>query len=118
MHLEQETNEQPINPFVSALEPVWEKVRTAAALMASLREEKRHLVERIAGLEEEVRRNNDLLSQQGAELARLKSQVESLESSPHAPVQCPVVLAPEERVVLQQKIKTVLSKIDSHLSAS
>ena len=118
MHLEPDSNEEQLNPFASALEPVWEKVRTAAALMASLRQEKQRLEERIAGLEDEVRRNNDVLSQQGAELARLKSQVESLESSPHATVQCPVVLGTEERVQLQQKIKTALSKIDTYLSAS
>jgi len=120
MHLESDSNEQQINPFSAALEPVWEKVRTAAALMSSLRQEKTHLEERIAGLEEEVRRNNDVLSRQGAELARLKSQVDALDALPQAPVQPqPVaVLGSDERVQLQQKIKTALSKLDTYLSAS
>lgn len=123
MHLESDTNEQQINPFASALEPVWEKVRTAAALMASLRQEKTHLEERIAGLEEEVRRNNDMLATQGAELSRLKSQVDALDAVPQAvqaPVQSPVAasLGMEERVQLQQKIKTALAKLDTYLAAS
>ncbi len=120
MHLESDSNEQQINPFASALEPVWEKVRTAAALMASLRQEKSHLEERIAGLEEEVRRNNDVLSRQGAELAHLKSQVDALDAVPPAPAPAPSVIAigSDERVQLQQKIKTALSKLDTYLSAS
>ena len=118
MHLESDSNEQQVSPFASALEPVWEKVRTAAAMMASLREEKLRLEEKITGLENEVHRNNELLARQGAELARLKTQLDSLEAAPLAPVQCPVALAPEERVQLQQKIKTALAKIDTYLSAS
>ena len=116
MYLDQDSNDQQMNPFASALEPVWEKVRTTAALMAVLREEKVHLEERIAGLEESLRRNTEVLLQQEEELARLKSHEDSQEPSSHGPVQCPVLMAPEERVQLQQKIKTVLSKIDSRLS--
>ncbi|MEI6052314.1 MAG: hypothetical protein WCQ44_06400 [Opitutaceae bacterium] len=118
MHLESESTEQQINPYTSALEPVWEKVRTAASMMTSLREEKQRLVERVAALEQEVRHKADMLAAQGAEVEHLKSLVESLETSPHAPVQCPAVIGPDERVLLQQKIKNALSKIDAHLSAS
>jgi chromosome segregation ATPase len=118
MHLEPDTIEQQVNPFAGALEPVWDKVRTAAALMASLRQEKAQLEARVAGLEEEVRQNKELSARQAAELARLKSQVDSFESSTHTQIQHPVVLGPEERVQLQNKIKTALTKIDAHLSAS
>jgi uncharacterized coiled-coil DUF342 family protein len=118
MHLEPDSNEQQVNPFASALEPVWAKVRTATALMVSLREEKVHLEEKVAELEDELRRTNEVLANQAAEVARLKAQLESSESSPHGPVQCPAALGAEERVQLQQKIKTALSKIETYLSAS
>ena len=52
------------------------------------------------------------------QVARLKSQLESLEAAQQAPAQCPAALAPEERVQLQQKNKTALAKIDTYLSAS
>lgn len=118
MHLEPDPIEQLYHPFASALEPVWDRVRTAAAVMASLRQEKMHLEERLAGLEQEMRRKNDMLAEQGAEVARLKNRVDSIESAGHGQAQSPDVLGSEERVQLQEKIKNALVKIDAYLSAS
>lgn len=118
MHLESVSIEEQQNPFASALEPVWEKVRAAAVLLATLRQEKKQLEERVESLEEEVRQTNDALADQVAQLARLKSEIESMGSAEKPAVQCPVVLGTEERLQLQQKIKTALTKIDSYLSAS
>ena len=118
MHLEPVSIEEQQNPFASALEPVWEKVRAAAMLIASLRREKKELEERIEGLEEELRRSGEQLAGQAEDLARLKAEFESLGSSGRNQVQCPAVLGAEERLQLQQKIKTALSKIDTYLSAS
>jgi chromosome segregation ATPase len=118
MHLEPVSIEEQQNPFASALEPVWEKVRAAAVLIASLRQEKKQLEERIEGLEDEVRRSSAALAGQTEELARLKAEFEAIGSSGRTQVQCPAVLGTEERLQLQQKIKTALSKIDTYLSAS
>lgn len=118
MHLEQVSIEEQQNPFASALEPVWEKVRTAAVQLASLRQENTRLEERIAGLEEDARRSSEALAEKAEELARLKAEIETLGSSSRAPVQCPAVLGADERLQLQEKIKTALSKIDTYLSAS
>lgn len=118
MHLESVSIEEQQNPFAAALEPVWEKVRAAAVVMASLRQEKKQLEERVTGLEDEVRRTSQALADQASEFARLKAEYESLGSSGRTQMQCPAVLGTEERLVLQQKIKTALSKIDTYLSAS
>lgn len=118
MHLEQVSIEEQQNPFASALEPVWEKVRAAAVLLTSLRQEKKQLEERVDHLEDEVRRSREALGEQSAELARLKMELEALDTTGRAQVQCPAAMGNEERQVLQQKIKTALSKIDTYLSAS
>ena len=117
MQLEPVTIEEQQNPFALALEPVWEKVRAATVLLASLRQEKKQLEERIGGLEEEVQRSTRALAEQAEELALLKADYQSLETTPHGQVQCPVVLGTEERLHLQQKIKTALTKIDTYLAA-
>lgn len=119
MHLEPVSIEEQQNPFSSALEPVWEKVRAVAALLSSLRQEKKQLEERVAELEAEVRRANETLAVQEAELARVKAEFDTIETTGRTQVQCPAaVLGTEERLQLQQKIKTALSKIDTYLSAS
>ncbi|HLP16299.1 MAG TPA: hypothetical protein VK470_08590 [Bacteroidota bacterium] len=118
MHLEQVSIEEQQNPFASALEPVWEKVRVAAVQLASLREENRLLEERIGRLEAEVRRSDEALAEKAEELAQLKAEIETLGAASRTPVQCPAVLGADERLQLQEKIKTALSKIDTYLSAS
>jgi chromosome segregation ATPase len=106
-NLDQPTSDS-IHNVENALSTLWDKAREASLLISTLREEKKHLQVRIDEMEEEIRHfKNDI--------ERLQSQIESTAASAAARPSA-VALDEEEKRALQQKLRSVISKLDQYLT--
>lgn len=107
-NLEQPSSDS-LNSVENALSSLWDKAREASLLISTLREEKKHLVRRIDELEEELRNSKN-------EVSRIQSQVDSVNSSVAAARSSSVNLEEDEKKLLQQKLRSVISKLDQYLT--
>lgn len=106
-NLDQPTSDS-IHNVENALSTLWDKAREASLLISTLREEKKHLLVRIDEMEDEIRNfKNDI--------ARLQSQIETTATSAAARSSA-VSLDEEQKRVLQQKLRSVISKLDQYLT--
>jgi chromosome segregation ATPase len=103
----QETPET-VNSVENALGSLWEKTREASLLISTLREEKKRLLLKIDELEEELKHSKN-------ESMLLKSQLEKIQSST-ALKNAAINLEEDEKRLLQQKLRNVISKLDQYLT--
>ncbi len=92
----------------NALSTLWDKAREASLLISTLREEKKHLALRVGELEEELRNLRN-------ESAALQSQFEAVRTSAAAAASS-VNLEEEDKRILQQKLRSVIAKLDQYLT--
>lgn len=91
-----------------ALQMLWEKAREASVVISALREEKKKLQYQNEELERELQQtHNDLLVKK-SELEKLRNDVSEVQNGS-------VSLRDEEKKELQQKLQTILVKINSYL---
>jgi ABC-type ATPase with predicted acetyltransferase domain len=99
-----------VNSVENALASLWDKAREASLLISTLREEKKRLVQRIADLDEEVAHLKHLTVQQQSQLVDLKTESESGKKSSAVSIDI------EEKRQLQQKIRTIITKLDQYIT--
>jgi chromosome segregation ATPase len=95
----------------TALTALWEKAREASYLISTLRDEKKRLQVRIEELEEELAQGKNALLQKELHIERLTDEKLSGEREEG------IALAAEEKRMLQQKIRSAVSKLDQYLSS-
>jgi archaellum component FlaC len=101
-----------VNSVENALSSLWDKAREASLLISTLREERKRLQHRIADLEEEVTQLKIFSAQQTSQLEALKAESASEAGKKSAAVSLDL----EEKRILQQKIRTVISKLDQYIT--
>ena len=106
-NVEQESPDT-VNSVENALSLLWEKAREASLLISTLREEKKRLLMKIDELEE------DLQHTKSASML-MKTQLEKIQSGP-ALKNAAINLEEEEKRLLQQKLRSVISKLDQYLT--
>ena len=90
----------------SSLKALWDRVRRAAAVIAQLRDDKRALMDRIAGLEAEVQDLRQELSKREA-VRQLSGDQASQKGTGLFPN--------GEREVLAGRLRDILAKLDEYL---
>ncbi|HTX18171.1 MAG TPA: hypothetical protein VMG34_05865 [Bacteroidota bacterium] len=99
------------NSLESALKLLWERAYAASAAIAALREEKNAIQLRANDLESRVLQMEKEASARNDEIERLQRELDriTLASASNG------MLDKEERVRLQERVKAILDKINSHL---
>ena len=92
----------------NALSSLWDKAREASLLISTLREEKKHLAQRLGELEDELRIARH-------DTAELQSQFDAARSTAAAKTSS-VDMEEDEKRMLQQKLRSVISKLDQYLT--
>ncbi len=109
-NLEQESSDA-MHSVENTLASLWDKAREASLLISTLREEKRRLLLKIDELEDELKQTkNDVILQQ-SQIEKLKQEHVSDAVQKNGTVN----LDNDEKRLLQQKLKSVISKIDQYL---
>ena len=99
------------NSLEGALKLLWERAYAASAAIASLREEKHAIQLRANELESKLLQMQNELSARTNEIDQLRRELDkSMLASASSGL-----LDKEERVKLQEKVKAMLDKINSHL---
>ena len=101
-----------IHSVENALASLWDKAREASLLISTLREEKKRLLKKIDELEEDLQQSkNDVILQQ-SQIEKMKETVASeiVQKSES------LALDSDEKRILQQKLRNVISKIDQYLT--
>lgn len=95
----------------SALKLLWEKAYTASSAINSLREEKNAIQLKANELESKLLQMQNELSAKQSEIDELRREIDKmiLASASNG------LLDKEERLRLQEKVKAILEKINSHL---
>ncbi|MCK9408004.1 MAG: hypothetical protein WCX28_13315 [Bacteriovoracaceae bacterium] len=101
-----------VHSVENALVTLWDKAREASLLISTLREEKKRLVQRITELDDEVEHLKEITLQQQAQLDVLKSEAATDAEQKIGSVNLDV----EEKRLLQQKIRTIISKLDQYIT--
>ena len=99
------------NSLETALKQLWERAYAASTAISSLREEKHAIQLKANELEAKILQMQTELSTKDAEIEKLRKEVNTilLTSASNG------ILNKEERVMLQEKVKAILEKINSHL---
>ena len=111
----QEQVEQEVNSVESSLEAalkqLWEKAYSAATSINSLREEKNVMQLRVDDLDATLSQLRTELTKKNSEIEQLRNELERMQlvSASNG------LLDKEERLKIQEKVKTILEKINSHL---
>jgi chromosome segregation ATPase len=108
-HREPETVESiPVQTIAvdDSLRGLWEKVRTAAALIQELKTERQELRVRLSAAEAELASLREVLQQRETDLRRLRSEMNSDGSRG---------FHEDEKEALKERIRDLISKINSHL---
>jgi hypothetical protein len=101
-----------IHSVENALASLWDKAREASLLISTLREEKKRLLKKIDELEEDLQQSkNDVILQQ-SQIEKMKETVASeiVQKSES------LAIDSDEKRILQQKLRNVISKIDQYLT--
>lgn len=108
--VEQEVNSVE-NSLEAALKQLWDKAYSAANSISSLREEKNVMQLRVDDLEAALSQVQSDLTKKNSEIEQLRREVERtlLVSTSNG------LLDKEERLKIQEKVKAILEKINSHL---
>ncbi|MGA9408297.1 MAG: hypothetical protein WBW71_14275 [Bacteroidota bacterium] len=111
----QEQVEQEIgsieNSLETALKQLWERAYSASTAISSLREEKHAIQLKANELETKILQMQTELSTKDTEIDKLRKEVNAvlLTSASNG------ILNKDERAMLQEKVKAILEKINSHL---
>jgi len=99
------------NSLEGALKSLWEKAYAASAAITSLREEKNAIQLRANELESKLLQMQNELSARNNEIDQLRRELDKmlLTSTSNG------LLDKEERLRLQEKVRSILDKINSHL---
>lgn len=100
-----QSSSDAVNGVENALSALWDKAREASLVISTLREERKRLAQRIAELEEEVSHLKSSNQQVQADL--LKAAEHSNGSG--------VSMDPDDKRLLQQRIRTMIAKLDQYL---
>lgn len=108
--VEQEVNSVE-NSLEAALKQLWEKAYSAANSINSLREEKNVMQLRADDLVAALSQMQSELTKKNSEIEQLRRELERMQlvSASNG------LLDKEERLKIQEKVKTILEKINSHL---
>lgn len=101
-----------VNSVENALSSLWDKAREASLLISTLREEKKRLIQRIADLDEEI-------SHLKANNLQQRSQIDMLQADAETAAQKrsgAILVDTEEKRILQQKIRSIISKLDQYIT--
>lgn len=111
----QEQLEQEIssieNSLETALKQLWERAYAASTTISSLREEKHAIQLKANELEAKILQMQTELSAKDNEIDKLRKEVDTLLLTSVSNGS----LTKEERMLLQEKVKAILDKINSHL---
>lgn len=110
--IEQEIPEG-VNTVENALIALWEKAREASCLITTLREDKKKMLQQIDDLEEELTQTKNEFIVKQTQLEQIRQEI-----AEHtvARTNGRVTLDEEEKRMLQQKLKSVVAKLDQYLS--
>lgn len=92
------------------LKRLWEKIRTAADTIRTLRQEKAEMTVRIAALEREVGTLRNEATNREQEIKRLRAERAQLLSA-----EANVRFSDEEKDILKSRIRELIATINSHL---
>lgn len=95
----------------NALSALWEKAREASYLISTLRDDKRKLQAKIDEMEEELTHAKDELHIKQSQLDQLRNEMSNGSTGES------VILAEGEKKEFQQKLRTIISKLDQYLSS-
>ncbi len=100
-----------INSVENALASLWDKAREASLLISTLREEKKRLLRKIDELEEDLKqsKNDAILQQAQIETMKMNAVSDTIQKNES------IALDVNERRLLQQKLRNVISKLDQYL---
>ncbi|MFA6457375.1 MAG: hypothetical protein WCW40_11180 [Bacteroidota bacterium] len=101
-----------VHSVENALSSLWDKAREASLLISTLREEKKRLLKKIEELEEEVSQTKSLSAHQQSQIEQLRQDLASdtLQKNGN------IALEQDEKRILQQKIRNIISKLDQYLT--
>ncbi len=97
---------------VESLKLLWEKVRETSSLIASLKEENLALKIKVQDLESEISQAHNQFIDRNAEIERLRFEIKYLSEKE---VLHEISFNADEKQKLQQKIKSLIAIIDTHL---
>lgn len=95
----------------NALAILWEKAREASYLISTLRDEKKKLQSKIEVIEEELIQVKNELHRRQLQLDQAQKELSN------GTVESTVAFANDEKKEIQQKIRSVISKLDQYLSS-
>jgi predicted nucleic acid-binding Zn-ribbon protein len=110
-NLDQQSSDA-VNSVENALSALWDKAREASLLISTLREERKRLMQRISELDDEVAGLKAGSAQQQSEIESLKA--DAMNESGRA--RETVAIDAEEKRMLQQKVRSVIAKLDQYLT--
>ncbi len=106
-NVEQESSDA-VHSVENALSALWDKAREASLLISTLREERKRLLLKIDELEEEISHSKSVSEE-------LQMQIEKLQTGKTLK-NAAINLEEEEKRLLQQKLRNVISKLDQYLT--
>ena len=109
-NFEQESSDA-IHSVENALASLWDKAREASLLISTLREEKKRLLLTISELEEDLQqsKNDNILRHAQIEKMTEHTASENVQKNKT------IALDQNEKRILQQKLRNVISKLDQYL---
>jgi uncharacterized protein involved in exopolysaccharide biosynthesis len=99
------------NSLETALKQLWERAYAASTTISTLREENHAIQLKANELESRILQMQSDLSARDSEIDTLRKEIETILQSSASNGK----IAKEERAVLQEKVKAMLDKINSHL---
>ena len=104
-----------VNSVENALSSLWEKAREASYLITTLRDEKKKLQQHVTEVEEELSQvKNELVEKQSQLLKLREDSVQVVNKIIDTPSS--VGISEDEKRLIQQKIKNIISKLDQYLT--
>ncbi len=100
-----------IHGVENALASLWDKAREASLLISTLREEKKRLLIKINELEEDLKQSKSDIVLQQLQIERNKEVV----ASDNAQKIETIALDENDKRILQQKLRNIISKLDQYL---
>lgn len=100
-----------ISSVENALASLWDKAREASLLISTLREEKKRLLKKIDELEDELQqsKNNGILQQSQIDQLKVNAVSDTIQKNES------IAIDENDRRLLQQKLRNVISKLDQYL---
>ncbi len=109
-NFEQESSDA-IHSVENALASLWDKAREASLLISTLREEKKRLLLTISELEEDLQQSKNDNILRHAQIEKMKEHT----ASENVQKNKTIALDQNEKRILQQKLRNVISKLDQYL---